>query len=439
MDLFLNNALQCNFKGEVVHKVLDASSQARCRDLDVTYYLPYIDEVARDQLDVYNVELRSLIAGFDANVSVKDVNSSIVIEVGEGNIHLDTFALNKRSTNKRLVTFSDFDIMGIALNTATKDLSISETTLKALNVRTKRLKDGTLSVENLVVPKKVKEVKNSQKTKDSKEEKEYSVKLAKVSLEGAKIGFEDQMLTPSVHSKIDGIYLTAKNIDSKKYSWMNYYLSARVNSKGKIKSSGTIRHTPLKQKGSLELNKIALKDINPYLEEHAYVYLADGQINLKTKTSYAASSTKADLSLDGSFGIKNLFVNDTRDDSTLLSFEDLNLKNFTLETEPNRLFINELDVNSFYVNALIDANKTMNFATLTKGNGENNESQDTNVTQESIVVADVNTTQEQQKDPFPVKIMKVNVKNGSAVFADASLPIDFKTNIHDLNGVIYAI
>ena len=434
MNLTLNDQFKCNVEGSVVHKVLNANSYMKCSELDITHFIPYIDDIAKKELDVYNVKLRSLMAGFDANLTAKDINSSIVIDVSDANIHLNTFALNKRSTNKRLVTFSDFDVSGIKLNTATKEVKITDTTMKYLNVRTARLSDGSLSLENLVVPKQVKKVTALKKAKVRKTEKEYRVHLDKVALKGAKVSFVDKMLEPNVASKIDNIYLSAYDIDSSKYSWMKYYLSARINSKGKLKASGSLRHTPLKQAGSVELTKIALKDLNPYIDEHAFVYLKDGYLSLKTKTKYSPSIKNPDVSVNGSFKLDEFFVHDSRDDSALVSFNKLDLKSFTLETQPNRLFVNEIDIDSFFVSALIDANKTMNLASLVKGAEDVNGSLDSNAT-EALAVVDANTT----KEAFPVKIMKVNVTNGNAIFADASLPINFKTDIHDLNGVIYSI
>lgn len=431
MNLTLNNKFKCRSEGHVTHKVLDAQTATKCTDLDVEHFTPYIDEIARGELKTYNIKLRSLIAGLDANVTAKDINSTIVIDVDNANINLDNFALNKRSTNKRLATFSSFDISGISLNTASKEVMVTDTILSNLYIRTKRLKDGSLSVEDLIVPREKQIQKKSKKLKKSKKEKEYRIRMKKVALKSAKLTFEDKTLNPTVTNKIDRIYLSAKNIDSKKYSWMNYYLSARVNGSGKVKSSGSIRHTPLRQKGKFELNKLALKDITPYLQEQAFVSLDDGYLSLNTKTSYGVSKNKPDLNVNGSFKIEEFFLNDSRDKTALASFSELNLKEFTLETSPNRLFVNEVDIDSFYVNAMVDANKSMNFATLLKSNPDVNASEDSNV-----ALADENST---KPDPFPVKIMRINVKNGSAIFSDASLPIDFKTDIHNLSGVIYAV
>ena len=421
MNLVLNEKMKCNSSGDISHNILNIESFTKCDGIDVVHYRPYIDQVAKSELKVYDLKLRSLMADFDANVSVKDVNSTIVIDVADANLKLEKFALNKRSTNKRLVNFSSFNVNGITLNSVSKEIGINDTSLNYLSLNTLRDANGKLNLQDLVVPRKKKVSKIAKK-----KEKDYRIKLNKVAIKAARVNFEDKVLTPSVKAKVDRIYLTAYGIDSKSYSWMKYNFSAKINGLGKMKSKGKIRHTPLKQKGSLELDKISLKELTPYLQEKAYVTLDDGYVSLKTKVVYEVSQNKPDLNIDGSFKVQEFFLSDSRDKSSLISFNDIDLKKFTLELSPNRLFVDEVDINSFYVNAIVDANKTMNFATLVKP------LDDTNTT----VKVDENIT---ESESFPVKIMKINVALGSAQFSDNSLPIDFKTNIHDLNGVIYAV
>ncbi len=431
MNMLLNKKLKCNSSGEVAHKVLDLSSEIKCKDIDLVHYRPYIDSIARSELKVYDIKLRRLTAEFDAKLTAKELDSKIVLNINDANFGLHKFSLNQRSTNKRLVDFSSFKVSGITLNSDTKEIGIKDTTLKYLNIRTSRLKDSTLNIQDLVVPR-TKKSKAKKKVKKGKKEKAYRVRLKKFALKGAKVSFEDKLLSPSTKAKIDAIYLSAYNIDSKSYSWMRYNFSARVNETGKIKSKGSLRHTPLKQKGNFELNRISLKELTPYLQEKAHVTLDDGYLSLKTDTLYEVSKTKPDLSLDGSFKLQEFFINDSRDQSSLISFSDIDLKKFTLELSPNRLFVDEIDVNAFYVNAMVDKEKVMNFATLMKVSEDENLSTQNSETS----LEDSNTTQSQ---PFPVKIMKINVALGSAQFSDDSLPIPFKTNIHDLNGVIYAV
>ena len=424
MDLHLNDNFRCESKGEVIHRVLDAQTYFKCSEIDITDFNPYIDEIAQENLKVYNLALKNLMLGFDANVNVKDSNSTIAIEVSDANLVLNKLRINQRDTNKKIVSFNKFSVNDISFDSLSKEIGVDYLGLKYIALNTIMNQDGSLNLNHLVVPKKP----DSKKTgKPKKKAKEFRIKLKKLEMLAGRVSFEDKHFTPSVESVIDGIYLSVYNVDSMKKTWLDYAFDARINKQGTIKSKGRVRHTPLKQIGNFEIDSLSLKELTPYVNESAYIAIDDGYFSLKSKIAYAKSETKPDLLIDGSMQLEEFFVNDSRDDSSLASLSNLDLKSFSLEILPNRMYIDQLDIDSFYVNAVIDENKTMNFATLAKKSDSNGSTQK----------VDSNTT---TKEPaFPMKIMQVNVLNGSAKFADLSLPIKFRTDIHDLNGVIYAI
>ncbi|MEA3371704.1 MAG: DUF748 domain-containing protein [Campylobacterota bacterium] len=428
MNMLINDALRCSSKGSVVHKVLSVKTESQCKGFDLVHYRPYIDELAEQNLKVYDLKLLNAVVGFNAKLDLEEIDSEVSIRVSDANLSLNEFKLSKRSTKEKLVDFRSFNVDGIKLDSAEKFVDIQKVSLNDLDIKTARLKDGTLNIDNIVVPKESKPTKKTV-SKSKAEEKEYSVKLKHFALKAAQVGFSDKALTPHVKSKIDRIFLNAYNIDTKKKSWLNYRLYMRVNSKGILKADGKLRHTPLKQKGNIELEKLSLTELTPYLQEKAFVSLDDGKFSLKATTEYAKSSKSPDLKVNGSLKIQDIFLNDSRDASPITSFNTLGLQAFTLELFPNRLYIDELDLDAFYVNVKINENKEMNLAQLMKPN-ENNERQEEMKTQE------INATEE---PAFPVSILKMNVALGSAEFSDYSLPIKFGTNIHDLNGVIYSI
>ncbi|EDZ63363.1 conserved hypothetical protein [Sulfurimonas gotlandica GD1] len=430
MNLRLNEKFICNSSGDVKHKVLDVNSYTKCSDFDIVRFRPYIDEAAQDALSVYDVKLQRATVGFDAKVSVLALEDETQVSVSDANLNLSKFAINKRSTGERLVDFADFGVNNLSLDTKAKAVNIENTTLKSLNIRTGLYKDGKLNVDNLIVAKKAKTTKvaTSKKSK-TKDESEYRVKLKHFALQSARVSFSDKTLKPTLNTKLDRINFNAYNIDSEKKTWLNYSLSARLNSKGYAKAKGKLRHTPLRQTGTFDLKKISLKEFSPYIEKDLYLKLNDGYVDLKTKVEYAKSTETADLKVNGRLDINEFFLNDSRDNSTLLSFNNMALKSFDYSMSPDRAFVNELDINGFYVNALIDETKTMNFATLSKAPKVQSDANATKVAQSE----DTNATK------FPFKIMKLNVASGSAKFADLSLPLQFRTDIHDLNGVVYSI
>jgi len=417
IDLFVNKNFRCDIDGDIKYSILDLKSNIKCSGLDLIDYKSYIDDVARKSLKKYDIKLKNSIISFDTNLSLEEVDSNIFVKLKDSNLYVDNFALNKESTDEPLVRFNRFSVNGFNLDTKTKNIVIDKSTLNLLDIKTARVKDGSLNISDVVVPKKTK------KKDSTANDEKYNLFLKHFSLQSAKVNFDDKLLKPSAKNSLNNINLDIYNIDSKKDSWLDYDLRMRVNSKGTIKTKGSLRHTPLKNRSTLELSQISLMELNPYLQQKAFVSIEDGAVNLKTDIEYSKSSKKPDLVMDGSFSLDKLVVNDSRDDKTILSFNQLNLESLNLELLPNKLYIDELGIDSFYVDAIIDENKTMNFTTLTK-----------RVIKEDSKVQENNST-----TTFPMKIMKTNVTNGNARFADLSLPIKFRTDIHDLNGVIYMI
>jgi len=414
INMLINKRTKCKSSGTIRHKELDISSLSSCKDFDIVHYRPYLDEVAKEKLNVYDVKLQSSLLSFQSDSRLQEIDESMVFKINDANISLDKFRVNKRSTKEKLVTFKSFNVNGIKLNTQIKELSLVKTSINSLNINAIRYKNGKLNLENLVVPKPSKEPKKVETEKD------FSVKLEEFSLKTAKVNFTDKVLTHTTKSKIDEIYLNLYNIDLKKNSWLSYSMSMRVNEKGTLKAKGKLRHTPLKQKGSFEIKDISLTELTPYIQETHFIDVNDGRFSLKGTSSYGVSKSAPDLRVKSSFKLDSFFVNDTRDDSLLLSLNEVDTKEFTLELFPNRLYINEIDVNAFYINTKIDENKSMNFSQLSKFPQEINSSKD-------------------EETPFDINILKTNIALGSAKFTDYSIPIKFSTHIHHLDGVIYSI
>lgn len=411
LNMNCNKDFNCSSSGSVKYKVLEVNSSLECSGLDVVHYKPYIDAIAKKELEVYDLNLASLIASFDANVSIKDAKPEMILNVNSANIHLNQFALNKKSTGEKVANFSSFDVSGVSLSSKARHVEIKKIALAKLDINAKRYKNKNLNIQDLVVLK--------QEANKSEQKQEYTLKLWHVELREAKLTFDDEAVPKGAKNKIDTINLNAYDVDSKINSLLKYDLSLRVNEGGYVKSKGTLKHTPLQQEGTLELQKISLKELTPYIKEKAFLNIDDGYLSINTKTKYEKSSKKSDLRVVGSMKLEEFFVSDSRNKTLLLSFSDVKLKSFTYEMFPNRLFVDEVDVNSFYINALIDENKKMNLSSLMKP------------------MKDEKQTKE--KENFPIKIMKINVAKGSANFSDLSLAIKFKTNIHDLNGVVYAV
>ena len=432
MNLLLNSKAKCSSDGSVKHKNLEIDSYIKCSDFDIVHYQPYIDQIASSELKKYNLTLKSATAGFDAKVNVKDANSTINATINDGNFALENLSLHKKDNGERLADFKIFSLSGIALNTAAKEVSVEKAALDNLEIDVKANKEKSINLVGLVEPKEEKISAKQSSAKglksDKNQEKPYRAKINAFDINSAKVTFDDKSVGRGVKTTIEGINLSAKNIDSKEKSWLSYVLSLRVNNRGALKSKGEIKHTPLEQRGTFELNKLSLKEFTPYIQEMAYLKISDGFLNLKSKTAYKQKGQKHDAAINGNLSVEDFFLHDSRDNGTIASFIKANLKSFSFSTIPSALYIDEILLDSFYVDAQIDENKSMNLAKLAKEKSVS----DTEVPKEQ-------GEEHKEAEQFSFKLLNLKVSNGSANFADYSLPIDFKTHIHDLNGGVYAI
>jgi len=430
IEMQLNKKTVCDINGTVVHKNLDLITHLNCKDFDLLHYRPYIRKVAKQNLKRYDLSLQRAFVDLGADIEIFKNKKTFTTIVKDANLKVKKLLVRKRSTWKRLVQFKNLHIQGIKLNTANKELNVSNIVLNSLNTNLLRNKNKKLNVDGIVLAKVSKKIKKHVK-KSKHKNRPYHIRVKSVALNNAKVTFVDKALPQVQKHTIDKIYVKINDIDSKRKTWLNYRASLRINKKGKVSAIGKLRHTPLQQRGSIKAKNISLVAVTPYLQQSSYLNIDDGLLSLNLKERYAPSKKGADVKIDGSLKLNSLFTTNANDNnSSLFSLNELEVKPFTLELFPNRLYIDSVLVDSFYVSAKIDENKTLNFAKLSKNSSKEQIDSDTNTTRET------NTTQEPE---FPITVVKVDVQNGSAEFQDFSLPIKFKTNIHDLQGIVYAV
>lgn len=423
-DMRLNEAV-CNIQGALKHKNLSLDSDVKCANLGLLHYVPYVDKIALEQFKTYNVALKGGVVGFDAHVALRDENSQMSAVVDKANLKLENFHLAKRKGGEKVVTFKAFAIQNASLNSAKKEVSVTGATLEKLSFGLKKEKNGSIDVAGLVEPKEVKKSTKANVVKNAPQEKPYRVAIGAFDINDAEVVFEDKSVKKSAKVVLDKIHVGAKNIDSNAKSTLAYAVDMRVNKVGKIGAKGSLQHTPLEQKGTLRLQKISLKELTPYLQESTFLKISDGYLSLNSKNSYKQKGKTFHASANGSVNVMNFFLHDTRDNSTIASFVKADVNSFAFKSTPNRLSVDEVVLDSFYIDAQINEDKSMNLTKLLKAPKE------TKVPKKP--------TKSEKKEEFDFRLLKLKVKNGSANFADYSLPIDFKTSIHDLNGDIYAL
>ncbi len=240
------------------------------------------------------------------------------------------------------------------------------------------------------------------------------------------LALTDTNIKPNQTIKLNNFLLHVSDFDLDAKSWFKYDIRTHINQTGSISLAGKLQREPLRQEGEFAINTFGLKFLNPYINPYTYLSIEDGALSVNGKESFNSVSKSPKMNAKGNFGLEKIILKDSRDHTLITSFNKLDL-GYTFDYAPNRLYIDKVLIDSLYANTMIDQNKTINFAKLMKP-----AKVDHNTSMASKQTA-------KKSEPFPIKIMDITVKNGSADFMDQSLFYVFKTHIHDLNGKIYGV
>ena len=352
---------------------------------------------------------------------MRDINATKIFNT---ELHVDGLRLKPKENAHDILTMKHLAVLDINALPLQSKAEINSVLIDGLNVNVKRSASNKIDWLEYV---KINQKSQAQESvaKSTQKGTPFVLFIKKAALENSNVHFEDNALQKPTTNSVNNIAIQLYDINSSKGSWLRYNAALSINNKGKIASKGELRAVPLTQKGVFDIEDISLKEITPYLQEKSYLALDDGHFWAKGTTSYEKSAKKPDLRLQGSLKLGSLFLQNTKADALLFSLNSLVLNEYTLELFPNRLYINSIDINSFYVDAEIDKNRVLNFSQLMK------ESRDRKQADKK--------SEKKKSEKFPLKIDKIAVSLGSAKFQDYSIPIKFKTDIHNLNGVIYSV
>ncbi|MEA3523245.1 MAG: DUF748 domain-containing protein [Campylobacterota bacterium] len=421
MALRFNEAMFCESQGKLQHSYLDGNGSFTCKDIDMTWFNAYVDDATAKSFEKFDLKLDSARVKFSLPYSVKQDENKTALVLSDAAFRLDNMNVKQKSNSKTLMRFSYFSIDGIDIDTADELLHVKNITLRKPRVYAKKYTDGRMNFDDLLLAKASTKVKEPEKTEPSP----WKATIENMKIERAGLFFNDASIDTTARMKVNEFNLHVRDISSDLKHTFNYESNMRINDDGKLFLRGKVRPEPLRISSAINLQDLQISDANPYISQTHMLTLDRGFIDFKGDMHFEPQKDTSDMQMKGSIKISDFVANQSENDKTLIAFEKIQASPFYLDMKPDRLSIEDLSVSGLYSNIHIDANKTLNLSQLAK---ENNSSVD-----------DINETNQTQKKPFPINIVKLDFKNGITDFADDSLPLKFKTQIHDVQGSVYGI
>ena len=288
--------------------------------------------------------------------------------------------------------------------------------------------DGTLNWQHYFPAKSEESVREEQEKAHDKNTTAAKVTVGPVAVHGARFVFDNATLRQHTETSVDDLNLLIAGLHTDLSKPVTLQSAFAINRQGRIEINATAVPQPLEANVSMAVHAFALPPFSPYVSEGLYAELARGRIDMTAQAHYRMFENKAVLHTQGDFSLEDLLLNDSRDTMPLLSMARLHALDYRFDLNPNSFYVDTVELDAFYANIEVDRNKTLNLASLARAKPDPQEIPEHNATAAPTTAS-----------PFPMRIVRFDVRNGAVHFADDSLPLPFETQIHDVNGEVLGI
>lgn len=335
------------------------------------------------------------------------------------------------------VAFEDPDrhsfvkLPSVALETIDFDLQkshidITKATMLQPEIALTLEKDYATNVERLFTPPPSKQAPTPKEQPSTQvASSAWTFALKTLDIQNAALRVEDQ----NVKSKpilVSPLSLNLSNVTSDTNQSIAFILSSTIEQHAKLALQGQFTPKTNNLVSDITAQSLPLTYAQPYLAPWINLSIKEGSLSAKAKLQ-ASFGTNPQLNVSGDAIVDKLTLLD-RFKHSIVAWNKLNVNTVHYSQNPASLQIETIVLDKPYVNLDIQKNRSTNFSDLLKTPSVKPSS---TITIKHTISKSKATKKE---PPMSFYIGRIDLKNGSAHFKDASLPIPFATLIHRLNG-----
>lgn len=260
---------------------------------------------------------------------------------------------------------------------------------------------------------------------DSLEEKlEWDILIRNLRIKKLNLLLQDKSVEPTAEVHIDSIDVLLSNIHPFTKDTTQFKVEFEIREGGKGLVSGIFTQVPMMTELTLNMDSIAIVEVQPYLSESAYLRIDGGAINARGDIRILMPENEDPIaSYMGSMGLNNLNLYDTQKEEKFLTWDKLENIGVEIHSDPISISVDSILVEKLYSRVAIAEDQTINAI---------------DVFEPAFKNIDTTTAENNQLEyKFDIGIIKIS--NSELYFSDFSLPINFATRIHSLNGNILGI
>ena len=285
---------------------------------------------------------------------------------------------------------------------------------------------------------------------------DWTVTLAAVELENARIDFEDRSIAPGTKFELSPIEATLTNLSLDQARPVPVTLTAKLDGTAALKAAGTLVPEPLAADLDVELDALDLRKLQPYVAQTAELTIRRGRAQATGKLTISPpDSKKADLEFAGNVIVRGFRSIDNALEEDFINFERLELRRLRYAMGPDSLSIDRAAVRKPYARVSISPNQVLNVAAVFDPQGTaaalaEREAQAAAQAAEASAPKDRKArrarkpAQKAKPAPpprevlvetgLPIRIREVRIESGQMNFSDQFIKPNFAADIEELNG-----
>lgn len=270
-------------------------------------------------------------------------------------------------------------------------------------------------------------------------ESPWTLMLPVLTVEQARLDFEDRRLALPARITVAPISLTARGWSTQPESKVDFESTLGINGKARLEANGTLKPATLETRVKLALGGLLLTDFEPYYADVVRLNLRGGTVDARGTLVYASPGGDREpaLSFKGDGTVRNLIARDRLVKRTFLRWRTLQFNDIDYAGAARRLSIRSVDADTPFIDLVINADGTTNIGDVLASGGESAEAEArAKAAARTRAAASGHLADQEQVDDLRVDIGRVNLKGGSANFKDFTVRPDFAIGLQTLNGSI---
>lgn len=322
--------------------------------------------------------------------------------------------------DRDLINIPSITVSGITADTGKQRVKIASIASKDAQLKAWLEPDGEFNYLRLFGEER----NEATTTTQAPESKPWQFALDNFMIDRYRITFTDKSQKAPVDITLSDLSIGADQLTDRSAEKFPVRLQSKVNESGSVAIEGQFAPDPLSAELKLNVDRIALKTFQPYLESHVLLDLIEGDFSAHGQISLLFTEQNAlDLKFQGDSQIDRLVTRDQVQRRDFVKWRKLGLGRIAIDLAANRYEFEDIRFDRPYLRVLIKKDGTTNFS--------------------DIIPASETVEAEQRGSelaaPIHYRIGRIEVRRGLSDFADYSLILPFITQMNNLDGVVSGI